>query len=126
MENFKNFITYWLGTTDKHGNPYTFIDGKKYLINPKKNITIYGSHGHPAYTRYPHLKPGPTDAQYTEWKKIFAWKPVKTKSGNKVWLQFVYKRKRTVPWTPPQFPPKAFDQIQYETWDKVTTERITR
>lgn len=119
MENFKNFLTYLLGKTDKHGNPYTKIGGKKYLINPTKNITVYGTHGHPAYTRYPHLKPQPTDAQYTEWKKWFAWKPVKTMTGEKVWLRTIYRRRRTVPWTPPNFPVDALNQIQYAEWETI-------
>ena len=52
------------------------------------------NYNHPAYTRYPHLKPLPTDAQYTDWKKWFAWKPVKLLSGKRVWLQKIYKRER--------------------------------
>ena len=47
---------------------------------------------------------GPTDAQYTDWQKWFAWKPVKTISGKKVWFKKIYKRQRTIPWTPPTFP----------------------
>lgn len=127
MENFKTLITYWLGKTDKHGNPYTILDGKKYLINPTKNITVYGSHGHPAHVRYPHLKEkGPTDAVYTPWQKVFAWKPVKVKDGRVIWLSYVYKRKRTVEWTPPQFPPKGLDQTEYATWDQVTEIELMR
>ena len=82
-------------------------------------------YGHPAYTRYPHLKPGPTDSKYTKWKKKFAWRPIKTLSGEKVWLKYVYKRHRIVEWTPPQFPPKAFDTIQYETIENIIERKLT-
>lgn len=127
MENFKNFFTHLLGKTDKHGNPYTIVDGKKYLINPTKNITVYGSHGHPAHVRYPHLKEkGPTDAVFTPWKKVFAWRPITVKDGKRVWLQNVYKRKRIVEWTPPQFPPNGLNQTQYATWDQVAQLELTR
>jgi len=131
MENFKNFLTHLLGKTDKHGNPYTKIDGKKYLINPTKNITMYGisaaPDGHPAYTRYgKHMKPQPTDATYTPWEIWFAWKPVTTLGGDKVWFKTIYKRQRTVKWTPPQFPPNAFDTTQYATWDQIVERELTR
>lgn len=82
-------------------------------------------YGHPAYTRYPHLKPGPTDAKYTKWQKVFAWRPIKTVGGERVWLKYVYKRKRHVEWTPPQFPPKAFDRIEYETIENVITKTLS-
>ena len=118
-ERMVNYLSYLRGTTDKHGNPYTFLDGKKYLINPTKNITVYGTHGHPAYTRYPHLKAQPTDASYTEWQKWFAWKPVKTMTGEKVWLRTIYRRQRTVPWTPPNFPVDALNQTQYAEWETI-------
>lgn len=29
----------------------------------------------------------------TEWKKVFAWRPVELVSGRRVWFKFVYKRK---------------------------------
>ena len=71
--------------------------------------------GHPAYIRYPFLKPQPTDASYTPWIKWFAWKPVRCLDGERAWLRVIYKRQRTVKWTPPQFPPDAFNTTQYLT-----------
>jgi len=82
-------------------------------------------YGHPAYTRYPHLKPQPTDVQYTPWKKKFIWWPTKTVSGDKVWLKYVYVRKRIVQWTPPQFPPDAFNRIEYETVENVVMRKLS-
>ena len=78
-------------------------------------------YGHPALTRYPHLKPGPTDAKYTKWQKVFAWRPIKTLSEQRVWLKYVYRRERTIDWTPPQFPEGSFDRIEYETIEKGAT-----
>ena len=127
MESFKNFFTYLTGRTDKHGNPYTRIKGKKYLINPTKNITRYGSHSHPAHTRYPHLKGDPTKAVFTPWKKVFVWLPVKLRNGKKVMLKNVYTRKRIVAWTPPNInPPNGLDQTQYATWDQVVEIELMR
>lgn len=82
-------------------------------------------YGHPAYTRYPHLKPGPTDAKYTKWQKHFAWKPTKTLCGERVWLKYVYRRERIVEWTPPQFPPKAFNRTEYATLEHVLTQKLS-
>jgi len=80
---------------------------------------------HPAYTRYPHLKEkGPTDPEYTEWQKWFAWKPVKCLDGERAWLKYVYKRERTIKWTPPQFPPDAFNRTEYSTWEGILNMRM--
>ena len=87
-----------------------------------KNITkgksLNTNFSHPAYSRYPHLK-DPTDPEYTKWEKWFAWKPVKTLSGNKVWFKTIYRRQRTVRWTAPTYPPKYFDTIQYAEWETI-------
>ena len=87
-----------------------------------KNITkgksLNTNFSHPAYSRYPHLK-DPTDPEYTKWEKWFAWKPVKTLSGNKVWLKTIYRRQRTVKWTAPTYPPKYFDTTQYAEWETI-------
>ena len=81
--------------------------------------------GHPAYTRYPHLKPGPTDVTYTKWKKVFAWLPKKTVGGKKVWFKYLYVRDRIVEWTPPQFPPDAFNRKEYETIEMVLMRKLS-
>ena len=40
-----------------------------------------------------HNQPGPWDLIFaTDWKKVFAFLPVETVRGDKVWLRFVYKR----------------------------------
>ena len=82
-------------------------------------------YNHPAYTRYPHLKPQPTDVQYTEWKKTFAWLPKKTISGDKIWLKYLYYRKRIVAWTPPQFKPNEFDRLEYESIENVIMRKLS-
>lgn len=71
------------------------------------------------------MKPQPTDATYTDWKKIFVIFPKTTLSGKTVWLQSVYRRHRTVEWTPPQFPPDAFDRWEYETEEQVIIRKLT-
>jgi hypothetical protein len=83
-----------------------------------KNRSILNSH--PVYTRYPHLKEkGPTDAQYTEWIKWFAWKPVTTIAGKKVWLKNIYKRERSIKWVAPRFPEGYFDRTEYAEWETI-------
>jgi len=77
-----------------------------------------GNYSHPAYTRYPHLK-DKTKPHYSEWKKIFAWKPCKTIGGKKVWLRNIYLRTITIEWTPPMFPAGAYHNKQYATWDEI-------
>ena len=80
---------------------------------------------HPAYTRYPQLKEkGPTDTQYTDWEKWFAWKPVKLLSGKRIWLKTIYKRQRTVQWVPPTFPEGSFDRIEYSTWEDIMENKF--
>ena len=71
------------------------------------------------------MKPQPTDATYTPWKKTFVIFPKTTLSGERVWLQSAYKRKRTVQWTPPQFPPDAFNRWEYETEEQVIIRKLT-
>ena len=82
-------------------------------------------YGHPAYTRYPHLKPGPTDVTYSKWTKVFAWRPRKTVGGETVWLKYLYKRERTVQWTPPQLPEGSFDRTEYETIENVIIRKLS-
>lgn len=60
------------------------------------------------------MHPGPTDAQYTPWAKTFVIWPKRTLSGDKV-IGWCYTRKRIVQWTPPQFPPDAWNRNEYET-----------
>ena len=71
------------------------------------------------------MKPGPTDVTYTKWERVFAWLPKKTVGGEKIWLKYLYKRNRMVEWTPPQFPPKAFDRVEYETIEMVLMRRLS-
>lgn len=82
-------------------------------------------YGHPALTRYPQMKPQPTDVTYTPWRKVFAWKPIKTVSGDKVWFRYVYTRDRIVAWTPPQFPPDAFNRKEYETEERLIMRKLS-
>ena len=81
------------------------------------------NYNHPAYARYPHLK-NPTEAEYTPWIKWFAWKPVILLSGNRVWLQKVYKRERSVQWVPPAFPEGSFDRIEYSRWEDIMENKL--
>lgn len=60
------------------------------------------------------MHPGPTDAHYTPWRKAFVFFPKTTLSKQRVW-GWCWKRKRTIPWTPPQYPPDAWNRWEYET-----------
>lgn len=77
---------------------------------------------HPVFTRYPHLKAHPTDSQYSEWQRTFAFTPKKTLSGKRVWLKYIYKRQR-------RYLLKPFaeysTQTQYATLDQVLARRLT-
>jgi len=101
-------------------------DGNNKILSKSilKGKSLNTDFNHPAYTRYPHLKPQPTDAQYTDWKKWFAWKPVRLLSGKRVWLQTIYKRERTVQWVPPAFPEGSFDRIEYSTWEDIMENKF--
>lgn len=86
------------------------------------------NYNHPAYTRYPQLKKGGIAGDYinsednlrtTEWKKIFAFTPKITISGNKVWLKTIYKRERWLHIEPPQFPVNSFNKKEYAEWDEI-------
>lgn len=70
------------------------------------------------------MKPLLTEAHYTEWQKWFAWRPVEMLNGKKIWLKLIYKRRRIVPWTPPQFPPDAFNKNEYATWDYIMFNKL--
>ena len=57
--------------------------------------------------------------RFSEWKKTFAFLPVTTISNQRVWLKFVYKRKRWLLVEPPQFPVNKFRKIEYATVDEI-------
>lgn len=86
------------------------------------------NYNHPAYTRYPQLKNGSIAGDYinsednlrtTDWKKIFAFTPKITITGNKVWLKTIYKRERWLHIEPPQFPVNSFNKTEYAEWDEI-------
>jgi len=70
------------------------------------------------------MKPLPTEATFTPWVKTFAWIPVTVFGGERVWFRHIYKRRRIVEWTPPQFPPNAFDITQYATEEQVLMRKL--
>ena len=70
------------------------------------------------------MYPGPTDAHYTPWVKTFVLWPKRTLSGERVWGK-CWTRRRIVPWTPPQFPPDAWNRWEYETESGVITRQLT-
>ena len=70
------------------------------------------------------MHPGPTDAHYTPWVKTFVLWPKRTLSGERVWGK-CWTRRRIVPWTPPQFPPDAWNCWEYETESGVITRQLT-
>ena len=90
----------------------------------KTPVTSVSGHLTRTHSRKSNMKPQPTDSTYTPWRKWFAWKPVTVFGGGKVWFRTIYKRKRIVEWTPPQFPPNAFDTIQYATIEQVLTRKL--
>jgi len=70
------------------------------------------------------MHPGPTDAHYTPWVKTFVLWPKRTLGGERVWGK-CWTRRRIVPWTPPQFPPDAWNRWEYETESGVITRQLT-
>ncbi len=61
---------------------------------------------------------------YTKWQKTFAWLPVKTLSNKTVWLQVVYRRKRTILLSIPQFPDSKFNRTEYATLDNIFERKL--
>jgi hypothetical protein len=98
-------------------------NNKKLSKNIIKGKKLNTNFSHPAYTRYPHLK-DPTQPEYSKWEKWFAWRPVETIAGHKVWLKTIYKRQRSIKWTAPTYPPKYFDTIQYAEWETIFKLKI--
>jgi hypothetical protein len=63
--------------------------------------------------------------RYSEWRKIFAFFPKRTEGGKRVWLTFLYRRRRWLHIEPPQFPRSSFDKIEYATWEEVVRFKLT-
>ena len=80
-------------------------------------------YGHPAIQRYPFLKPQPNNVRYTEWVKHFAWKPVVTITGNRIWMKTVFKRQRIVQ-EPVSMKVGQLNQTQYIDKDTLFIERL--
>ncbi|MDA9843216.1 hypothetical protein N9C44_01950 [bacterium] len=74
--------------------------------------------GHPAYARYPHLN-DPTEPVFTQWRKSFAWLPVKTVGDSRIWMKTVWKRNMKIEWTPPRYPAGACNRTQYATLEEL-------
>ena len=63
--------------------------------------------------------------RYSEWRKIFAFFPKRTEGGKRIWLTFLYRRRRWLHIEPPQFPRSSFDKIEYATWEEVVRFKLT-
>lgn len=61
---------------------------------------------------------------YSRWDETFAWLPVKTLGGERVWLTRVFRRKRTLLNDIPQFPVKALDKVQYATFEEIVERKL--
>jgi hypothetical protein len=61
---------------------------------------------------------------YTAWKKRFAFFPVTTVKGNKVWLRVLYTRMRKHRMEPPQFPVGSLTKRQWATMDEIIEMRL--
>jgi hypothetical protein len=61
---------------------------------------------------------------YTPWKRIFAWFPVTTISKNKVWLSYVFQRKRKIKLSIPQFPDSKFNRTEYATLENIFERKL--
>ena len=61
---------------------------------------------------------------YTKWQKTFALLPVKTLSNKTVWLQVVYRRKRTILLSIPQFPDSKFNRTEYATLENIFERKL--
>ena len=67
-----------------------------------------------------------TKPRYSNWQKVFAWRPRKLANGKTVWLKFIYKRNIIIDWMPPAFPAKQYFQTQYTDINGVLRERFTK
>lgn len=61
---------------------------------------------------------------YTKWQKTFAWLPVKTLTNKIVWLQVVYRRKRKILLSIPQFPDSKFNRTEYATLENIFERKL--
>lgn len=61
------------------------------MASSKSYVANTPSRNHPAYTRYPFLKQK-NEKVYTDWKKVFAWRPLKLLNNKWIWLDTVFKR----------------------------------
>tara|TARA_Y100001937_G_C6997772_1_gene275029 strand:+ start:241 stop:483 length:243 start_codon:yes stop_codon:yes gene_type:complete len=66
----------------------------------------------------------PTKPRYSNWKRIFAWKPRKLANGKTVWLQFIYKRDVIIDWMPPSYPAKRYFNTQYTDINGVIKDKL--
>jgi len=62
---------------------------------------------------------------YSEWKKTFAFLPVTTKSGKKVWFRKVYVRTRKMRVEPPQFPVNKFNRKEWATSQEIVYHELS-
>ena len=68
----------------------------------------------------------PTKPRYSDWQKVFAWRPRKLANGKTVWLKFIYKRDIIIDWMPPSYPAKRYFNTQYADINGVLRERFTK
>ena len=66
----------------------------------------------------------PTEPRYSQWHKVFAWKPRKLSNGKTIWLKFLYKRSITIDWMPPTYPAKKYFKTQYTDIDCVIKDKL--
>jgi len=66
----------------------------------------------------------PTQPRYSNWYKVFAWKPRKLTNGKTVWFKFIYKRTIIIDWMPPTFPAKQYFNTQYTDIDGVIKDKL--
>lgn len=81
-------------------------------------------YGHPAMQRYPFLKPQPNNVHYTDWVRHFAWRPVVTITGNRIWMKTVFKRQRIVQ-EPVSMKVGQLNQTQYIQEHELISRRLS-
>lgn len=66
----------------------------------------------------------PKNVVYSSWELFFAWRPITTLGGQRIWLQRAYRRRRKLLMDIPQFPVGAFDKVQYSTAVEIAERKL--
>lgn len=68
------------------------------------------------------MKPQPVSHLYSDWKEIFAWLPVRSRSGDLLWLRRVYVRDVQVSLNTISI--SRFEK-EYDTYEQIVLEKLS-